>query len=603
MNTRAVGMITMLWAAVFLPACVLAGGAGEGDQCSIHVVRAVTNRRILPQAQPTWAGELESLQVVVAPGEFEPASFVVRAQTKIQDLQVLVSPLKGPEGLLDPAVVDVRTVKVWYQNQARHYREEIVAEGYSPVERGHTRTLVPELLLKDDSLVKVDYDKQANFLRIKGSYLDISQVCGPHDPKTGLPIKTREEFLFTDAKTLQPVAIPAGANKQFWLTVRVAGDTPAGLYKGAIRLKSARGAAGEVAISIRVLPFKLPRPYYISSIYYNPLNHVYYNTRELMLRQFEKEMQNLYDHGFYDVSYPYRLSHTEAFLVEALKIRRRIGINNKQFYYMGNLGMHSMLNVKDLEPWKKRVEAYIQTCRANGVEDVFIYGFDEAKREMLTKQRKLWDIVHQAGGKIFVAGYHHHGQFDYVGDIQDLLINAGYPSREAAEKWHSVGHKIVCYANPQGGVEQPDNYRRNYGILIWQYDFDGHMTYIYHWGNNRQGKGALCIPYTWNEFSHMTNIRWREHNMVYPTADGVIDTVQWEGHREGIDDVRYLTLLLNEMKRLGSANDAKAAEALKAVKAFLKELKAGDVNKDVKDMDALRARIVEHILALRKVGS
>ena len=30
---------------------------------------------------------------------------------------------------------------------------------------------------------------------------------------------------------------------------------------------------------------------------------------------------------------------------------------------------------------------------------------------------------------------------------------------------------------------------------------------------------------------------------VYGMADGVIDTLQWEGFREGVDDIRYATLL------------------------------------------------------------
>ena len=27
--------------------------------------------------------------------------------------------------------------------------------------------------------------------------------------------------------------------------------------------------------------------------------------------------------------------------------------------------------------------------------------------------------------------------------------------------------------------------------------------------------------------------------MAYPTVDGMIDTIAWEGFREGVDDVRY----------------------------------------------------------------
>ncbi len=31
---------------------------------------------------------------------------------------------------------------------------------------------------------------------------------------------------------------------------------------------------------------------------------------------------------------------------------------------------------------------------------------------------------------------------------------------------------------------------------------------------------------------------------AYPVSNGVIDTVQWEGFREGVDDICYLSTLL-----------------------------------------------------------
>jgi len=44
---------------------------------------------------------------------------------------------------------------------------------------------------------------------------------------------------------------------------------------------------------------------------------------------------------------------------------------------------------------------------------------------------------------------------------------------------------------------------------------------------------------------------------VYPTVDGVIDTIAWEGYREGIDDLRYLATL---RKAIGKAEKSAAAQ-------------------------------------------
>lgn len=51
--------------------------------------------------------------------------------------------------------------------------------------------------------------------------------------------------------------------------------------------------------------------------------------------------------------------------------------------------------------------------------------------------------------------------------------------------------------------------------------------------------------------------------MAYPTVDEVIDTLQWEGYREGVDNIRYLATLLSAIDQAESSKsrDADAAEA------------------------------------------
>jgi hypothetical protein len=129
----------------------------------------------------------------------------------------------------------------------------------------------------------------------------------------------------------------------------------------------------------------------------------------------------------------------------------------------------------------------------NGIRETYIYGIDEAKDEKLLSQRKAWEAVHQAGGKVFVAGYTEH--CEKVGDLLDVLVHAGVPSAEEARKWHSVGHKILSYANPQAGVEDPELYRRNYGLLLWKAEYDGAMTYAYQ----------HCDGNIYNDFDHSTS--------------------------------------------------------------------------------------------------
>ena len=131
------------------------------------------------------------------------------------------------------------------------------------------------------------------------------------------------------------------------------------------------------------------------------------------------------------------------------------------------------------------------------------------------------------------------------------------------------------------------------------------MSYIYHcgrgvshWLENGVQKYGLNFPdSSYNDFGAS---RRKRFNMVYPTADGVIDTVQWEGYREGIDDVRYLTTLLKLIENFEGTQRKNVQNALYAANAYLKELKETDINLTNRDMDTIRLEIIGHILDIMK---
>jgi len=130
------------------------------------------------------------------------------------------------------------------------------------------------------------------------------------------------------------------------------------------------------------------------------------------------------------------------------------------------------------------------------VTDVFIYGFDEAIGAQLVTQRDAWGAAHDAGAEVFLAGFaaaaNPPGNFAVMGDIQDLFICAHEPGADEAAKWHGVQHRVFNYWNPFVCNEQPEIYRRNHGLLLWQQDYDGAMDYAY------QDSGGS----TWNDFDH-----------------------------------------------------------------------------------------------------
>ena len=81
-----------------------------------------------------------------------------------------------------------------------------------------------------------------------------------------------------------------------------------------------------------------------------------------------------------------------------------------------------------------------------------------------------------------------------------------------------------AYNHPQAGKELPGTYRNEYGLSIYLDGYKGVSNYAYQHG------------YHWDDWGDEV---WRAHVMAYPTLDKPIPTLQWEGFREGIDDVRY----------------------------------------------------------------
>jgi len=119
---------------------------------------------------------------------------------------------------------------------------------------------------------------------------------------------------------------------------------------------------------------------------------------------------------------------------------------------------------------------------------------------------------------------------------------------------HKLHHKAWSYGNPQCGKEEPETYRRNYGLALWKADYDGVCDYAYQCTMGKK---------IWDDFDFE---RYRDHVMAYPTINGVIPTIQWEGWREGVDDVKYLTTLI---KKIESKSESKKLKALQKVNGLL----------------------------------
>lgn len=571
-------------------ATAFAAGRLTSREILASSVRAITNERILP-TDSMIPGELgETVRITAARGEFEAGSFAVLSERNFAEVELKVSALRGDDGATLPTdCLDVRVVKAWYQDEGRGYRLETPTKGYNPIRYAGRRVLVPELLLHDDRLVRVDLVAERNEMRVGVNNDGSPRYISISTPE-GVPGKTCEDFPVVDAPSILPFDLEARRIKQFWITVHVPLGAKAGVYRSKIQLSLGDRILLSQPLQIQVLPFVLPRSRTICSIYHYGPDKTYYG--EHVMRQYRREMENLRDHGVLDVMHTYSASGPEA-----LRIRRESGMSESSILFYRGWYAHSVKEdtPNRLEIVRQKTREHLAILRGYGFKEIYFYGIDEARGKRLAGQRETWNAMRELGAKIFVAGYR-GSNFKLMGDIQDLIVCSGYPSREESTQWHSQGQKIISYGNPQGGCETPDSYRRNFGFLLWQYGYDGCMTYIYHWGatQNWGGKNKAHRDFAsvWNDFCRKDT--YKQHNMVYPTADGVVDTLQWEGYREAIDDLRYMTVL---EQRLASA-PADSAAAVKA-RTWLAELRQHDVNADRSDCDVIRAEIVKHILSLQ----
>lgn len=504
-------------------------------------------RRVFPDSVPAPADVGKPVVVTLTPGEFESASLVIWNDSPISDLMVRVGSLKDDSNReLPEDAVDVRWVKCWYQAGD----SDIV-----PI----TRMLVPELLLKDPEMVTVDRVNEKNILL--DNYDGDPTARGYRD----------------DAASLQPIGqVEARTSTQAWLTVRVPPDTPAGNYNGIIAITSNEDEIARLPIEIRVLDFTLARSMLENNWYAQTVWGTMDENRALA------EMRNLVDHGVDYVG----LFELRENLPKVIELMRRAGMATDKVYIQPHRDSSIGLDWTTPQSAAEMARLWKAAAAQAGTEQVYLYLIDEARDAVLAAERPLAEAMRNAGVKTWVACYSNY--FDAAGDFIDLAnIAHGPVAAELVNKIHAAGKRVFCYANPQGGVERPEIYRRNYGLLLWQADYDGSFDWSWYWQF-----GPDENPNGWDDFNHRV---YRDHMMVYGTKNGVVDTIQWEGWREAVDDTRYLATLLREIdaaRQRGQTRSASEADQ------WVRRLKSGGPAA-LDDLEGLRRQIIEHIDSCR----
>ena len=562
----------------------------------------------LPFRMPEDGAPCNVLPMRAALGEFEGTSFMAYPY-KSGTFFIEPTDLTGPGGAKFPAsMVDIRTVKVWFSH----------ASGWLSYFGGGKEfpVLTPEILLHDDAMVKVVREKRKNYLRISDPdgdrYVDISQYGTTENMET---FQIGAEPVH-DAKTFRPMPVVQGDLSQFWITVHIPKDAVPGDYTGSLAFSLDGKPAGSLPLTIRVYPFKLPRgaPRYnidekFLGTWYNhiglpnKLGGGHYggdNSLSNACRRLLAELKNMGEHNMpnpfgsaygdaeeEDLSDIY-IGLMKAAGIETDPIKGDLSAHDGDWCTMGrriqefggdiSVEAHPELFAQCMTNYTNRCRRVMNKLREKlGHTNAYCYGMDEAGPGTVRREMPFFATLQHFGGKAYISMC----VAEWVGFMADFDNIPAHIGRTVNRSWHEAGCRVGTYAAPFSGPENPEIWRRSMGLRIYMANFDGDCNYNWYEAFN-------C----WNNFV-ADGSRYGNFCIVYPTKDGVVDTVGWEAQREGLDDVRYLTLL-RRLAREAMRSDKRELQRLGRRNYAWAEL----IDPECVELDDMRAEAADRIIKL-----
>ena len=550
------------------------------SQVTWFAVPAMSDRMRLADTFPV-DGRLEGgLRVVLAQDEFEPASFQLFSLKDLADVRLSVSPLKSKSGAtILPENVDLRVVKLWLQN-GNAWLSYFADVGLK---------LVPELMLHDENMIKVDLEQQANYARLKDAKGErFVWISSPHALENTKFNPVLEPF--ADAKSMQPVQLDKDSFKQFMLTVHAPKGQAPGVYTGAISVAAHGKELAKIPVNVRVLPFVLPapRPYdnldgdfivsFMGGTTLSGLEKTFGGDHVKAKAMYRDYLASMRDHGVY---YPCVDQDKENFdLLRELGLPTKPVMMGKSFLYWFGLNFGGRMSFEQMMVAKagaRKAEKFYDDLV--GHHKVLISHGDEQGAAFVTAHRKFFEYYIDKGMYIGCAG--HAPLMNKGGYAYGIHPMGGSPdSLERIRPWKEIGDKYVgFYASQHNASENPQFVRMQHGLLGY---FSGlNMVFNYEF--------ALG---PWND---LDSELYRPMVVTYLNAGGLAETLAYSGFREGIDDIRYATYLKQLVRETEASKDIEAKMLGRKALQYLALLPRQQM-----DLNFVRAEMIEHILKLRK---
>ena len=595
------------------------GKARDGYRTYV-VTPAINNKAILKgQRLPEVCTDEQVMKVLCARGEYEPASFLIQTDQPLQQVMVRVADLSGPAGDLPAETVDVRIAQKFY----RAITWQNVAMPWVLVHNPGMLTIVDK------------FPKWVTELKEESWKAPFGHSLQEYKAGRSKMNRLNKELIDTD--TLQPADITDF--RQFWLTVHVPRDAKSGTYRGEVTITAAGADATTLTLEVTVPSFDLLPPNFQYSVYYPTMlerpemtsdqREKYHPVTE---QQYLAESRNMAVHGCLNPCLYLGPEQDEAGnihftrLSHILDLREQAGMpKGVMLYLMDGAGMKigpGELTEQQKQHNIKVAQATVAWAQARGYRGALFMGADEYYGESLRAMRESYASIRTGGSGIWVAGG--ADLVDFMSDVVDVPVFA-HPGAMAVDQhvqwgvdalewllhpertpnWdpeilltpeyqrmiktaHRNGNKIFTYFDPQGGQPFPEYHRRHRGLGLWKTGLDGTMTwaYIHIWSRTNRPDDAKIKD---------NGVGIGGNSFVLRGPEGPLDTLSWEGYREGYDDARYLATLENAMAKAKAAD--KHAELVMQTQRWLDSITVDA------DLDAWRREMARRTEALLGNGS
>lgn len=547
---------------------------------AVCAVEPLSGIRRTPDLLPADGDFTGPVRVIAAQGEYEPGSFLLFGFEDIGKVEMKAGDLVGPRGRIPASAIDLKIVKVWYQQGT--------AWGgfhHDPLRRVPT----PELLLHDEDLIEVDHGREENFARCdyRGGTTAtrwISFSAPPVDHSYAGPLKFH---WIHDADAIRPFRLQKNAFKQVMATIHVPDDAKGGIYKGSVAVM-AKGKTVQVPFALRVLPFQLPTP-----ATFRDTNREFFGSGFLVqngISGHPKVARNLAAHN---VRHPLlNRIPTEKDADELFDTLKEAGMGtNRLFSILPGSGLMTSFPAKETDRnYNRYREAVCQASNALqrirrrvGDSPAYSYAIDEAGPNVIRLERGTWQAFQSMGGNILATTRYH----PYLLFNVDFALTPIQPSpvrKLNADAMHAANPETLVgwYADPHSGPENPAYTRRIYGWISWRNNYDLFCQYT-------------IFRDDWTEFFICKEAFLRGIMLCYPSDDDILDTLAWEGVREAMDDIRYGTLLRLLAQKAKASDDIDTVYAGRAASTWIAQ-----VDFERSSLESLRYETIRRILDLRK---